>query len=128
MKRKLTGKTRTVAVLGSIAALGGGVSAVGASASTHGRAHASGASQTGGPPALAALTTGERTALEAVQKAIQADTKSVATPILDQAVSDGTITSAQESTLLSLIEQGPMGHGPGGHGMPPGGGPPPASS
>jgi hypothetical protein len=117
-------KAKIVAVLGSLAALGGGTTAIAATSNgqSPSRAHASDA---GSPPALANLTSGEQTALEAVRTAITADTSSIATPILDKAVSAGTITSAQETALLTMLEQGPpMGPGTaGGHPM----GPPPSS-
>jgi len=61
-----------------------------------------------------------------VQKAIQAQVSSIATPVLDAAVTAATITSAQETTLLALLESGPIAHGgPGGPhgGMPGPGGP-----
>ncbi|MGA2008234.1 MAG: hypothetical protein ABSH27_11840 [Solirubrobacteraceae bacterium] len=66
---------------------------------------------------------------ESARDAIQAQVGSIATPVLDAAVSAATITSAQESTLLGLLEHGPLG-GPGGPGggMPgPGGGPGPGA-
>jgi hypothetical protein len=77
---------------------------------------------------MADLSAGEQTALQAVQKAVAADTTSIATPILDNAVSTGTISSAQEQDLLTLLAKGPLGPGPGGPGMHPGMGPPPAAS
>jgi hypothetical protein len=127
MKINYARKARTVAVLGTIAALGGGVAIADAQGTTHSTANSSyGATgQTGsmGAPHGPKLTTGERTALEAVQKAIKAQTTSIATPILDSAVTAGTITSAQETSLLTLISKGPINGpagGPGGMHGPPG--------
>ncbi|MGA2470680.1 MAG: hypothetical protein ABSG64_08320 [Solirubrobacteraceae bacterium] len=131
MGRTLAGRSRTIAVLSSIAALGGGATALAAT----GHGHTSNArlhSSDQGTPAAGPgdLTAAECAALAAVQKAITADSASIATPILDADVSAGTITSAQEATLLALIEKGgPAGPGPGGPGGHPGiGGPPPSGA
>jgi len=130
MKSKLIGKSRTVAVLGSIAALGGGATALAATSSTHaGGSVVRTTNQSGGPAGMADLSTGELTALESVHTAIAADTTSIATPILDKAVSDGTITAAEEQDLLALLAKGPIGPGPGDPGMhPPRAGAPPTAS
>ena len=138
MKRTLASRTRTVAVLASVAALGGGATAIAATGSHNhhhkGSTHSSNQSgATSQAPAAGPgdLTAAECTALEAAQKAIQAQAESIATPVLDTYVSNGTITSAQETTLLALIEKGgPAGPGgPGGPGGHPGhGGPPPSGA
>jgi hypothetical protein len=116
MGRTFTTHTRTVAALGAVVVLGGGATALAATSSGHAsrvRAHTT--EQSSMP---SALTSGERTALEAVRKAIAADTASIATPILDKAVSAGTITAAQEQDLLTLLASQPTGGGPGGPGGP----------
>jgi len=132
MRRISTGKARTVAVLSSIAMLGGGATALAASGggqeTTARTVHAAdaGSTSSSGP---VELTSGEQTALAAVQSAIKSETSSIATPILDKAVSAGTITSAQEQDLLTLLENGPGGAGPGGRaGEPPMGATAPSSS
>lgn len=131
MKHTIRGNARTVALLGSVAVLAGGATAVAATSggdTSHAAAASASQSSTAPSGPVSDLTSGERTALEAVQAAIKADTSSIATPILDKAVTAGTITSAQESTLLTLLENGPgmmAGAGPGG-GHPAGA--PPASS
>jgi hypothetical protein len=111
-----------VAVLGSIAALGGGTTAVAATSGgsskakpVHAARQAAQADWSAG--AGSPLTAGERTTLEAVQTAIKADTSSIATPILSSAVSAGTITATQEQDLLALLEKAPS---PSGFGGPPG--------
>jgi hypothetical protein len=118
MKRISTRRARTVAVLGSIAALGGGATAVAATSggggSTPKPVYAAHQAADWSAGAGSPLTAGERTALEAVQKAVKADTTSIATPILDSAVSAGTITAAQEQDLLTLLAKAPSGLGPGG--------------
>jgi hypothetical protein len=123
MRHALAKRSRLVAVIGSVALLGGGGAALAATDGGHAsstKAHSADASGAPTDP-LASLTAGERTALEAVQTAIKADTTSIATPVLDSAVSAGTITSAQEQTLLTLLAKGPVGGGPGGQGGPGGG-------
>jgi hypothetical protein len=124
MRHTLAKRSRRVAVIGSLALLGGGGAALAATDSGHKstRAHAADSSTAPTSP-MASLSTGERTALEAVQTAIKADTTSIATPILDSAVSAGTITSAEEQTLLTMLAKGPVGGHPGGPGGPGGGGP-----
>jgi hypothetical protein len=115
-------------VIGSVAALGAGASALAATGHSH-APHKSADSSSQGAPAGAPsdLTAAECTALEAAQKAIQADASSIATPVLETYVNNGTITSTQEAALLTLIEQGGPGPGgPGGHQGP--GGPPPSGS
>lgn len=118
-----TRRARTVAVLGSIAALGGGATAVAATTGGSSKAKPVYANRQAGQADWSAgagsgLTAGERTTLEAVQSAIKADTSSIATPILSSAVSAGTITAAQEDDLLTLLAKAPSG--PGGFGGPPG--------
>jgi hypothetical protein len=115
MNRISTRRARTVAVLGSIAALGGGATAVAATSGgssspkpVYAARQADWSAGAGSP-----LTAGERTALEAVQKAVNADTTSIATPVLSSAVSAGTITAAQEQDLLTLLAESPSGAGPG---------------
>jgi hypothetical protein len=132
MRRTIATKTRTVAVLASVAALGGGATAIAATGQHHkSHAHSSNQNSTSAQSPAAGpgdLTAAECTALEAAQKAIQAQASSIATPVLDSYVNNGTITSAQEATLLALLEKGgPAGPaGPGGPGGHPGpGGPPP---
>jgi hypothetical protein len=123
MRRTTRRNAKVVAVLGSLAVLGGGTTAIAASTAGHATksvAHASSAM----PPTPVNLTSGEQSALEAVQTALGADASSIATPILDKDVSAGTITAAQEQSLLTMLEHGPIGGGPGG-GHP--GGPPPSA-
>jgi len=72
----------------------------------------------------AAPNAAARAVFDSVQTAIQAKVSSIATPVLDAAVTAGTITSTQETTLLGLLEHGPLGHR-GGPGGPHGGGPGP---
>ncbi len=128
MRRMIGRRAKTVAVLGSVAVLGGGATALAATSTTHTVRHDT--SQSGPPAPMANLTSGEQTALDAVQKAIAAQRTAIATPILDSAVSAGTITAAQEQDLLTLLSKGPIGPGPGGPWMHPGpgGGMPPASA
>jgi outer membrane receptor for monomeric catechols len=121
-------------VLGSVAALGGGTTALAASDGSHTPARSVHAASAGSTSASgpADLTAGEQTVLAAVQKAVKDDTSSIATPIVDAAVSAGTITSAEATSLLTMLENSPGGPGPGGPGGP--GGPhsgmgaPPTSS
>ncbi len=65
---------------------------------------ASGGAESGLP---AAPSAGAQAVFARVQTAIQAQVSSIATPVLDAAVTAAAITSAQEATLLSLLETGP---------------------
>ena len=131
MAYRTKGNAKVVAVIGSLAVLAGGATAVAATSSSSGSRSghvASAALGSTGQSGPAALTSSEQTALESVQAAIKSEIPSIATPVLDKAVAAGTITSAQEQTLLALIENGPgAGGGPGGGmgGHP--GGPPPSA-
>jgi hypothetical protein len=126
MKRSRS--TKAIALGSALVMAGGAGTALAASASTHATKHTT---QAGTPPAQ--LTSGEQTALKAAITAIDAQASSIAKPVLDAAVTAGTITSAQETTLLSMVGQlgsQPAGgpgfgsggpHGGGGPGGPPGG-------
>lgn len=117
MKRTATRRAKTIAVLGSVAVFGGGASALAATSASHtGHRVAHAADQSGAPAGMPTLTAGEQTALQAVQKAIAAQRTSIATPVLDNAVSAGTITAAQEQDLLTMLAKAPVGPGPGGPG------------
>jgi hypothetical protein len=124
MRRTTRRNAKVVAVLGSLAVLGGGTTAIAASTAGHATKSAAHASSANAPTPVN-LTSGEQSALEAVHTALRADTASVATPILNSDVSAGTITAAQEQSLLTMLEQGPMGGGGPGGGHP--SGPPPSA-
>ena len=121
MKFDTLRRGRTVAVIGSIAAIGGGASALAATRSTaHGSADGTGhtamspAGANGRKP-LASLSTGELSALAKARTAIAAAAASIATPILEEAVAAGTISSAQETALLASLSATPgSGSGPDG--------------
>ncbi len=89
-------------------------------------AGATGSSGATGPSGAAGATERPSSAAESVfesaRSAIQAQAGAIATPVLDAAVSAGTITSAEETRLLALLESGPTG-AHGGPGAPPGGRP-----
>jgi collagen type VII alpha len=78
---------------------------------------------TGPGPAPSAAA---RAVFDSAQTAIQAQVSSIATPVLEAAVTAGTISSTQETTLLGLLEHGPLGRH-GGPGGPHGGGPGPGA-
>jgi hypothetical protein len=84
---------------------------------------ATGAAGTTGNDSNAAPSAGVQAVFASARKEIQAQVASIATPVLDAAVTAATITSAQETTLLALLESGPSMHG--GPGGPPGGMPGP---
>ena len=84
---------------------------------------ATGATGPTGGPSGSRPSAAARAVFQSVQSAIQAHVSSIATPVLDSAVADATISSAQETTLLALLTSGPIGPG-GGHGGPHGGPPP----
>jgi hypothetical protein len=98
---------RAVALIGSIAAIGGGASAV---AATHGSQHsrnATAADSSARPPAapkpLASLSSGELAALARARSAIAIAAVSIATPILERAVADGSITAAERAQFLRSL-------------------------
>jgi hypothetical protein len=112
---------RTVAVIGSIAVIGGGATAIAATRSgdhvkTNGTGHA--ATAPAGPSGrkpLASLTTGELSALARARAAIATAAASIATPILERAVGAGTITAAQRTAFLASLSATPgSGSGPDG--------------
>jgi hypothetical protein len=120
MKTKTLRRGRTVAVIGSIAVIGGGASAI---AATRGSEHATTkTSRTSlAPPGVsgrkpfASLTSGELSALTKARAAISAAASSIATPILDRAVSAGTITADQRTQFLASLSSTPgPGSGPDG--------------
>jgi hypothetical protein len=119
MKMQRLGRTRTVAVIGSIAAIGGSASAIAATSHrssqvTTGRTSMSPAGPGGRKP-LASLSTAELAALAKARAAIAAAAAAIATPILDKAVAAGTITAEQRTEVLASLNasQGP-GSGPDG--------------
>jgi len=114
-------KGRTVAVIGSIAVLGGGASAVAATRGSGGshleRTGAGALTQPGrsGAKPLASLTKDELAALAKARTAIAAASGSIAEPILEEAVAAGTITAAQRAAFLASLTEAPgPGSGPDG--------------
>jgi hypothetical protein len=105
---------RTVAVIGSIAVIGGGATAVAATRDgehTHNAAAArSGLAPSGPRKPLASLSTAELAALAKARAAIAAAAPGIVDPILEKAVSAGTITSSQRSQFLAELSASP---GPG---------------
>jgi hypothetical protein len=91
---------------------------------------ASGASGPPVPPSSGAASNASRAVFASIETAIAAKVGAIATPVLDAAVSSGSIGSAQETALLTLLERGPIG-APGGSGGPAAGrapsGPPPSA-
>jgi hypothetical protein len=120
MKLDRLRKGRTVAVIGSIAAIGGGASALAATRGS-GERHLERSAAAGFPAAansakpLASLTKDELAALARARTAISAASGAIATPILDQAVAAGTITAAQKTAFLASLSVTPgPGSGPDG--------------
>ena len=103
---------RAVAVIGSIAVIGGSASAIAATRdSEHTTTKTSRTSMA--PPGVngrkpfASLPSGELSALTKARAAIAAAASSIATPILDKAVGAGTITADQRTQFLDSLSSTP---------------------
>lgn len=94
------GARAAAAVLGSVAALGGGTGS--AIAQTTG-GHAQRSGERRQSRRAQELPAGERALLSAVFSALSQQAPGIAKPILDQGVGDGTISQAQEDAFLDRL-------------------------
>ena len=105
---------RTIAVLGSVAAIGGGATAIAATTHTAGDAASASTSSTStsaasttpsGPPGRASLSlsAAEQKVLAEAQAALTTKAQAIAEPLLASGVQSGAITSAQESAFLASL-------------------------